>query len=326
MKANAKLNIIHIDTALEWRGGQQQLLYLAEGMFRRGHPIKVACPKDAPLSQRLEALGVPTIDIPVGWSLKTIWTLRQHETDCFAAHTSHAHGICTLLSRPFVVHRRVDFIPSSPWKYRQASAYICVSKAVQEVIQKVCPNVPNVCVYDGVPETLSKTRHSRTKKMSVLSVGACVPHKGHDILSKAAEMLSDVDFWVAGEGPCKYPNLHYLGHQDNIAELMCAAHLIVHPSREEGLGQSVIEAMMLGCELIVSDAGGLPELVGDTARIVPKENPKALAEAIREGLKTPSLLNRAAQERAMNYFSCAAMVDETIKVYESVVQYSRSKA
>ena len=45
MKANSKLNIIHIDTALEWRGGQQQLYYLADGDVHNGHSVSVACPK-----------------------------------------------------------------------------------------------------------------------------------------------------------------------------------------------------------------------------------------------------------------------------------------
>ena len=324
MKANAKLNIIHIDTALEWRGGQQQLFYLADGMFKKGHLVRVACPKASPLHQRLEAVGIPTISIPSGWSLKAIWTLRQLETDCFAAHTSHAHGICTLLSRPFVVHRRVDFIPSSPWKYRQASAYICVSSAVQNIIADFCPSVSSHLVYDGVPSRADEAMQVTAKTMSVLCVGACVPHKGHDILSRAAEQLPDVDIWVAGEGPCKYPNLKYLGHCDDISALMQAAHLIVHPSREEGLGQSVIEAMMLGCEIIVSDAGGLPELVGETACIVPREEPQALAEAIRRALRTPPQFNHKAQRRALRYFSCASMVENTIQVYESVLQYSSS--
>ena len=322
MKANSKLNIIHIDTASEWRGGQQQLYYLAEAMWRNGHSVSVACPEDAPLWKRLKRIGVPCISIPPGWSLKGIWTLRKQRVDCFAAHTSHAHGMCTLLSHPFVVHRRVDFVPNSPWKYRQANAYICVSSAVQDIMEAYCPSVNSHCVYDGVPVLPLPEKCPDSHPIQVLAVGACVPHKGHDVLSQASALLPNVEFYVAGDGPCRYPHLNYLGHQKDIAVLMRSARLIVHPSREEGLGQSVIEAMMLGCQIIVSDAGGLPELVEDTACIVPKENPEALAAAIQQALNRTPALNHAAHERAKTFFSCATMSNATVEVYESVLQNS----
>ena len=322
MKANSKLNIIHIDTALEWRGGQQQLFYLATGMFHNGHQVSVACPKTSQLWQRLSEIGVPCISIPPRWSLKAIWTLRSLKPDCFAAHTSHAHGMCIFLSRPFIVHRRVDFIPNSPWKYSKANAFICVSSAVKNIIETHCPKAKAYCVHDGVPIVSLPGKTLDSYPLSVLAVGACVPHKGHDVLSQASALLPDTEFYVAGEGPCRYPNLNYLGYQPDVGALMRKARLIVHPSREEGLGQSVIEAMMLGCELVVSDAGGLPELVGDTARVVPKEDSQALANAIHEILKEKPALNYAAHNRAKTLFSCQTMIDNTIQVYESVLQNS----
>ena len=227
-----------------------------------------------------------------------------------------------MLSTPFVVHRRVDFVPNSPWKYRQPNAYICVSSAVKDIMESYCPSVKSHCVYDGVPVMPLPDKCPESHSIQVLTVGACVPHKGHDVLSQASALLPNVDFYVAGDGPCRYPHLNYLGHQNDIATLMRSARLIVHPSREEGLGQSVIEAMMLGCEIIVSDAGGLPELVGDTACIVPKESPEALATAIQHALNRTPVLNHAAHQRAKLFFSCATMTNDTVEVYESMLQNS----
>jgi glycosyltransferase involved in cell wall biosynthesis len=66
-----------------------------------------------------------------------------------------------------------------------------------------------------------------------------------------------------------------------VEDLLCAADVFVLPSRWEGLGSVLIEAMALRAPIVATDLGPVRETVGDrTARIVPVEAPAELASAI----------------------------------------------
>lgn len=308
--------VLHVDTANEWRGGQVQLLALVRGMVARKWPVQVACPALSPLWKELEFLGEGRVAIPAGNSVRTTWRVRQVQADLLAAHTSHAHTLCSVVDRPLVVHRRVDFAPSGGWKYRRPDAYIAVSEAVAAILKSVGVEEVRV-VHDGV-DPLSPLPPA-LDGATVLAVGACVAHKGHNVLAEAAQILSGVDIGVAGEGPLRYPGLRHLGQRSDVAALLAAADVFVHPSLEEGLGQAVIEAMLAGVPVVVSDAGGLPELVGDCGIIVRKGDAAALAQGIARALAGDHPPIARAQERARTAFSVSKMVEGTLRVYEETI-------
>lgn len=307
--------MVHVDTATQWRGGQQQTLLLIEGMIERGWPAVVACPPNGALWSALAHLPCERIAIPAGQTLRGAWTLSRCNADLFAAQTSHAHSMCALLSTPLVVHRRVDFLPSGGWKYRRPDRFVAVSAAVAGVLASVGATGVHV-VHDGVrplPE-MAPAKDGPT----VLAVGARVAHKGHRILAEAAALLPDVDIGVAGEGPLLYPGIRWLGQRDDVAALHAAATVFVHPSVEEGMGQAVVEAMLAGVPVVVSDAGGLPEVVGDAGIVVPRGDPSALAAAIRRALSGEHPCIETARQRAHSQFGVDGMVDGTLAVYASL--------
>ncbi len=315
--------VLHVDTAAEWRGGQVQLLSLVRGMVARKWPVQVACPAGSPLWEALGFLGEGRIAIAAGNSIRTTWRVRQLAPDLIAAHTSHAHTLCSVLDRPLVVHRRVDFVPTAGWKYRRPDAYIAVSQAVADILKRAGVEVVRV-VHDGVDPLppLPPAPDGPT----VLAVGACVAHKGHNVLAEAAQILEGVDIGVAGEGPLRYPGLRYLGQRQDVAALLAAADVFVHPSLEEGLGQAVIEAMLAGLPVVVSDAGGLPELVGDCGIVVRKGDAAALARGIARALAGDHPNVDAARDRARASFSVDRMVEGTLRVYEETWNSARKSA
>lgn len=314
--------VLHVDTSTEWRGGQVQLLHLVRGMDSAGWAPLVACPGESPLWRALEFIGERRVSIPVGMSARTTWRVRQAEVDVVAAHTSHAHTLCSVVERPLVVHRRVDFVPSGGWKYRRPEAYIAVSEAVERLLKNAGADNISV-VYDGVAE--SPPAAPAPDGPAVLAVGAAVAHKGHRLLSEAAEELSGLDIGVAGDGPLRYPNLRYLGYREDVPNLLAAAELFVHPSVEEGMGQAVVEAMLAGVPVVVSDAGGLPEVVGDCGIVVRKGDAAALAQGIRRGLAGDHPSVEAARARARERFSVARMVKGSLDVYTEVAARPSSR-
>ena len=308
--------VLHVDTANEWRGGQVQLLHLVVGMRKRGWPVSVACPEGSPLWNAVKEAGVETVSVPVGRSMQAARKISQWRPDLVAAHTSHAHTCCLLLRQPLVVHRRVDFVPSGGWKYRRPDGYVSVSRAVGKIVAEAGGrNV--LVVHDGVtglPDVLPCPDGP-----TVLAVGARVPHKGHRVLAAAAALMPEVDIGVAGDGPLTYPGIRWLGHRTDIAALHAAARVFVHPSIEEGMGQSVVEAMLSGVPVVCSDAGGLPEVVGDCGIVVPAGDARALAMGIQRALRGEHPPTALAKQHALDLFGVDLMVENTIRAYQLIL-------
>lgn len=148
------MNILHINTERTWRGGEQQTLYLAEGLMRRGHGSVIACQPGKELALRAadRAVEVRPVKMRAEWDLAAVWKLRSiiksRSIDIVHMHTSHAHTLgvaAARLSRRAltVVARRVDFsiyrhaLSLSGVKYRYGvDRYVAISRAIRDVLVK----------------------------------------------------------------------------------------------------------------------------------------------------------------------------------------------
>ena len=74
---------------------------------------------------------------------------------------------------------------------------------------------------------------------------------------------------------------------EELAALYRRAFALVFPSLYEGFGQPPLEAMACGCPVACSNAGALPEIAGDAARLFDPRDPAAIAEAVRDVLDAP---------------------------------------
>ena len=107
-----------------------------------------------------------------------------------------------------------------------------------------------------------------------------------------------------------------------LAEYYSAASLFVFPSRYEGFGLPVLEAMSFRVPVVASDAASVPEACGGAAQLFPVSNASALAATIARVLKTPALLARlrdAGRTRAsaMTWDLCA---DRTLAILERMAR------
>ncbi len=158
--------------------------------------------------------------------------------------------------------------------------------------------------------------------------------KGFDIAAAAWRKLSrrDIHLYVMGgasrdgyaAGHGDAPNIHYLGWVNNrdIDGYIRLFDALVVPSRQEGFGLVVLEAMRNAKPAIVSDAGALPELVrnGENGYVFASENSYQLA-VILESLdkETLRLMGKNARRLYEQSYTAGRMAGDVLGVYESVL-------
>ena len=116
--------------------------------------------------------------------------------------------------------------------------------------------------------------------------------------------------------------VQFLGHREDLPDLMVAADILVFPSLYEGLGGSVIEAMALGLPVVASDIAALREVASDAALFVPLCSPQALAGAVARVVDDPDLaegLRLAGQERFAGAFGLESVADRMAAFYRTTV-------
>jgi glycosyltransferase involved in cell wall biosynthesis len=168
----------------------------------------------------------------------------------------------------------------------------------------------------------------------VLAVGRQEPQKGLDVLLRAVPALHaavpGTQVLIAAREGRATAELHrlaanldqvqFLGGRDDVADLLCAADVMVLPSRREGLPGVVLEAMAMEAPIVASDLRPVREAVPDDryAILVPPEDPAALAEAMAGALTDRAAAERrvtAARERFTERFDIAAVSRAMVSFY-----------
>jgi glycosyltransferase involved in cell wall biosynthesis len=121
------------------------------------------------------------------------------------------------------------------------------------------------------------------------------PHKNHARLYEAFALIRgerpDLRLVLTGGGDFgRVPDgVDVLGHvtQEELVSLMQRASALVFPSLYEGFGLPPLEAMACGCPVACSNAGALPETVGDAALLFDPHNAQAIADAVLDMVDSP---------------------------------------
>ena len=165
----------------------------------------------------------------------------------------------------------------------------------------------------------ARTRLGIAAARAILFVGSLRTVKGPDCLLEAFGRLRDgalassAELYLVGSGDLEArlkrrvgalglsSYVHFAGNRkhDDIPLWMNAADVLCLPSRNEGLPNVVREALACGTPVVASAVGGVPEVVrGPSGLLVPPDDPDALAEALRQALKT-HWDRRAVQQTAL---------------------------
>jgi glycosyltransferase involved in cell wall biosynthesis len=245
------------------------------------------------------------------------WCRQRPRFDLVVAHRFKALALALALQRLGevsqvfgVVHEIGQFQGRRRRLIERAAApltLIGVSEAVRADLLRRLPGFPPPRVKalpSAVADPPLLTRAAARARLHLApqrfwfgSVGRLVAVKGHDVLLRAfaplAGELPQAGLALIGAGP-EEDSLRRLTHELDIAEqvafcgwrsdapaLLAAFDACVFPSRQEGFGLAIAEAMAAGRPVIATAVGGVPAVVGDQALLVPADDTVALTRALR---------------------------------------------
>ncbi len=250
--------------------------------------------------------------------------------DLVHAHWLGAGAVAATLGKPFVIQvwgTDLALARRLPWLARsilaRADAVVAASTALADEARalgaaevRVIPSGVKVPADVSPPE----------QPPHVLYVGRLSAEKGVLELMEAAR---DLPLRVVGDGPlrARVPQAAGFVPPAELGAYYERAAVVVAPSRREGYGVAVREAMAYGRPVVATAVGGLVDAVEDevTGLLVPPRDPAALRSAIERLLADGDLrarLGEAARQRAAERFSIAAATDATLSLYDELLRRS----
>lgn len=277
---------------------------------------------------RVRMLGALVLGLKFAWRLYA----RRHEYD--AIHIHMAKNLATvagllrpLLNRPVVVKisgawefeggildprlRRKPVVRLMNACIRRIDCVQCISEFTRRMLVEAGYAANRIrMIPNAVDVRRFRLAVPSDDQPSVLFVGRVEPVKGLDVLIDAWPTVRarvPAKLVIAGDGSVLEAlkrrarergvedSVRFLGNVSNVADLLAQSALYVQPSHQEGLPNSVLEAMAAGLPIVATRVSGNEDLVldGRNGRLVPPGQAERLAEALIEVLS-----NRAAA-RAM---------------------------
>lgn len=229
------MKILHISSAVSWRGGERQITYLLEGLQNKKVLTKLLCPEGSALADYCKKNKLPYIMLPkpsgfsLKWAIRVARLIKEEKIDIIHAHDSKSHTVCVLsntlcgIKAPVIIHRKVLFPVGknflSRYKYRHPciKEFICVSKAVEGVVKAVAPKKEFSVINDCID--IHKFDHSQNIEYLVSHfpktnghhkigyIAALTKEKDHITFINAAGKIHashpDTAFFIIGDGPLK---------------------------------------------------------------------------------------------------------------------------
>jgi len=160
------------------------------------------------------------------------------------------------------------------------------------------------------------------------TVARLAKQKRIDRLLEVTALLPEVMCLIAGDGTRKEEleekarsldveeRVRFLGHRDDVGDVMAALDVFVMTSDTEGLSNAMLEAMSYALPIVSTDVSGAEDALvrddhGAAAGLVTDFEPKSIASAIESLRKDPALratMSRAARKRAITRFSQGQML------------------
>lgn len=214
------------------------------------------------------------------------------------------------------------------FQYENAGIQIFGTSLAQRYDHKFVSILPGIDLRPLVPFKERRQQHLEVadkRIFTILQIGTICKRKNQELIVDALKIVSNIgvkrdwsvlfafdedqdpDVRANVESSGLAAHVEFLGWRDDVHDLMSKADLLVMPSLDEGVPNTVQEAMYIGLPVLVSNAGGMPDIVQHcvTGWILPLDDPPAWAAQIiacAENPKTCDLIGDAASRYAVAHF------------------------
>lgn len=342
--------LCHVNLATGFRGGERQTYLLMDRLSNQGWQQKLIARKSgklAELSQSVDNLTIVETSInPLQYlgHFANVDIVHMHESRAFL--TLHVSG--HLRQTPYVLTRRVQRKPRQSWLnqsvYSKANAVVTLSDAIGQIVNESLGIKLNYSVIPSAKTGFSfnsgevQSIRSRLKGDFVVGhIGTLDDsHKGQLQIIETARRFSashpEICFVLVGEGrdfelfkqqTASLDNIALVGLVDNVGDYLKAFDIFLFPSRHEGLGSILLDALDFGLPVIATDVGGIPEIIenGVNGFLVKPDAIDDICESIL-GLYSESTLiekiARANTEKAKSY-TVGTMADKYAQIYQRIL-------
>jgi glycosyltransferase involved in cell wall biosynthesis len=338
------MKILQAMAGAEFGGAEAFFVRLALAFQRAGVEQKVVIRENPARARILQAGGVEPVQLPFGGRFDFTTTralkreIKAFKPDIVMTWMNRATSMCP--DGDFVHVARLGGYYDL--KYYQRCDHLIGN--TKDIVDYLIENnwetqkahyLPNF-VFAEDAEPIQKNEFFTPRDVPlIVALGRLHENKAFDVLLEAMSRIPDAYLWLAGDGPLKEdlqklaeklaikPRVRFLGWRDDTAALLRTADLFVCPSRHEPLGNVVIEAWAQGVPVIAADSMGPGTLIEqmETGILVPVDDAKTMANAIRTVLADENLAERIARQGHQTYldnFTEEIVVKQYLDFFESV--------
>ncbi|ARN57933.1 glycosyltransferase family 4 protein [Sedimentisphaera salicampi] len=216
------------------------------------------------------------------------------------------------------------------------------SKGLKTLAEKFYSSSPIEVIPNGVDRDLfpPAERAFNSSRLKLLMVARLTHRKRVDIaiesLSLLVQMGVDAELNIAGTGELTtelkrltaerklHNRVNFLGAVDHsrLAEVYSENHIYLMCSENEGMSNSVLEAISTGMPIVSSDCQGSEELIKQNGLLVRSQNPKIYADCINKIYSSPELYRSMCHEaeNIANHYSIHAAGEQYVRLYRQTLQ------
>ncbi len=354
------MNIVLSAAGKDWRGTENVTWMLMDGFRRCGHNVLVLCRPNSALERRLLADHHPHASVLSGVDLhptslfRIARVLKRFGADVVLTQKDKDIRLAGVAARIVGIPVIVSHVTDRPLKdkahyrfffRRIATHHVAVSQAVRATVLKSAPWLQRDVgvIYNGVD--IDAIDAAPPAHLALPAGAIAVGFVGHFEMRKGiidfaeawhrvSEAVPNAHAVIVGEGKREAdfraavgeaPRVHWLGFRNDVPSIMKALDIFVVPSRFEGFGLVIAEAMAARAAVVAYHSSNMPEIIQDDVDglLVPIGDTEALAASIIRLCRDNSLREKlctAARRTVSERFSVDRMVSDYLELMDEITQ------
>lgn len=280
------MTITHLNFAKGFRGGESQTLQLILELSKTHINQQLVLRKNSKLIEKVK--GIKNLEVIVLKKPYVFYMSKIKNTNILHAHESKAAQFAyfykLIFNTPYIITRRVDISIKNNFFnkkiYENASRVVVLSNAIKKRVEKLSSNLKVELIPDSIfkhktnENNIKRLKERFKDKFIIGNIAALEEEKGHyfifDVAKKLQKEFPNIHFIFLGTGKDeeKYKketeelsNISFEGFVSNVGDYLSIFDLFVFPSKSEGFGSSILDAMNFNVPVIASNIGGIPDII-----------------------------------------------------------------